>query len=185
MLAAIQAKELRPAYLLEANFATGPVYLWTGTGTLAWNSQNWLGIGNLGSVSPIEEGGDVMARGLTLGLSVFNSTFLPAVMNEFKTGLPVILYFALFTVANVLIPDPFTAFSGRMDKPTIEVGGATASLSINCENRLIDLKIAPDRRWTPQDQKIDFPADGFFDFVYSIQDKTIYFGVTANKNNTV
>ena len=50
--------------LLETVLATGePRDDRTGVGTLSWNSQTWLGIGNMLEVSAVEETDSIEARG--------------------------------------------------------------------------------------------------------------------------
>ena len=185
--AAIDSGMIRPALLVEANFTSGPVYLWTGRGTLAVTSlgRTFSGIGSLGSVSTIEEGSSVEARGVVLTLSGIDPTLLGDVLNEFQVGLPAIVWLALFDENNVLIPDPVISFSGRMDQPTLEVGGETAVISINCENRLLDMNVSVERRYTNEDQQRDHPEDRGFEFINAIQSVTIYWGRTPNSSNNL
>ena len=39
--AVVAAEIVRPAYLLELRLDSGDVNVWSGTGTLNWNSKNW------------------------------------------------------------------------------------------------------------------------------------------------
>ena len=52
-LAAIQSTNLRPAFFVEAHFVNGPIYVWTGRGSITWGGHTWLGVGTLGSISTI------------------------------------------------------------------------------------------------------------------------------------
>jgi len=57
-------------------------------------------------------------------------------MNEVQQGKPAIVYLGMFdATGTALIPDPVISFSGRVDQPTIAVGGDTASITIQCESR--------------------------------------------------
>jgi hypothetical protein len=176
VLTAIQSASVRPAFFVEGNFASGPVYLWTGLGPISWNGQTWLGVGTLGSITTIEEGATVEARGITLGLSGFDATLLGDVVNEFAVGLPVTVWLGLFDASGTLLADPIISFAGRMDQPTLTVGGDSASISINCENRLVEMNVAVDRRYTNEDQQIDYPGDQGFGWVNAIQEVTIIWG---------
>ena len=183
-LAAIQAGILRPALFVEANFVSGPVYLWTGLQSVAWNGQTWTGVGRLGTISTIEETSSVEAKGITMSLSGIDPTLLADVLGEFQVALPAAIYLGLFDDSMTLIPDPICCFAGMMDQPTIDVTGETATISINCENRLIEMNVPAGRRYTQEDQQRDYPADLGFGFVNSIQDAQIYFGsMASNKNN--
>ena len=175
-LAATQATLLRPALFIEAHFISGPPYVWSGFGSITWNSQTWTGIGTLGSVSTIEEGSTVEAKGITLTMSGIDATLLADVLGEFQVGLPAIVSLGLFDSTGALIADPVTSWSGRMDQPTIDVDGTTATIAINCESRLLDMNVAVDRRYTNEDQQLDHPGDRGLEFVNSIQEVVIYWG---------
>lgn len=187
MLAAITSNSLLPALFVEAYFATGPVYLWSGIGSISWNSQTWQGIGTMGSVSVIEEGSDVMAKGITLTLSGFDPALLADVLGEVQLGQPVVVYLGMFysTTPPSLIPSPITAWAGRIDQPTLNVSGEAATIAINCESRLLDMNASVARRYTDADQTIDFPGDRGMEFVSGIVETTIYWGAKPNSANNI
>ena len=183
-LAAISSAMLRPALFVQATFVSGPLYVWSGMGPITWNGQTWIGVGTLGTVSTIEEGSTVSAKGVTLTLSGLDPTLLEDVMEEFQVGLPALVYLGVFDATGALIADPVCCFSGRMDQPTIDISGTTASIAINCENRLVEMNVSVERRYTDEDQQLDYPGDLGFQFVNGIQDAQIYFGRSpSSKNN--
>lgn len=182
-LAAVQSTLIRPAFFVEAHFVNGPIYVWTGRGSVVWGGQTWLGVGTLGTISTIEEGSTIEAKGITLTLSGIDVTLLADILTEFQVGLPAIVYLGLFDETLTLIDDPVISWAGRMDQPTIDVDGQTCSVSINCENRLVEMNVAVDRRYTNEDQQLDFPGDRGMEFVSSIQDVTIYWGRTPSSIN--
>jgi hypothetical protein len=184
-LAAIQSGMLRPALFVEANFTSGPIYVWSGLGLITWGGHEWVGIGSLGSVSTVEESSTVEAKGVTLTLSGIDATLLEGILDEFQVGLPVLVTLGLFNEAGVLIADPVLAFAGQMDQPTLEVNGTAATISINCENRLFEMNVAVDRRYTNEDQQRDYPGDRGFEFVSSIQEAQIYWGRTPSSTNNL
>ena len=71
---------------------------------------------------------------------------------------------------------PFTLFDGQMDKMNIQDSGDTANVTITCESKLISLQNPKIRRYTLEDQKLDFPNDKGFEFIPSLQDKVITWG---------
>jgi hypothetical protein len=212
-LDAISSRVNKPALFFEVHFVSGPVYLWSGFQSIDWNGHTWLGAGGAINVSAVEEGSTVEARGITLSLSGVNTDFITDILDEFRVGLPAIVYLGFFETAtesgggsgyglggygeggygtggsssgdsNTLIPDPVIAWSGRTDQPTIDMDGSTATISVNCENRLIEMNVAMDRRYTNEDQQLDFPGDRGMEFVNSIQDVRIFWGqVPSSKNN--
>ena len=184
-IAAIESGMIRPALLVEANFTSGALNVWSGRGELTWDSKTWSGVGQLGSVSTVEEGSTVEARGVTLTMSGIDATLLTGIMTEFQVGLPATVWLALFDASNAIIANPVIAFRGRMDQPTIDVGGDTATISIACESRLLDMNNSVERRYTNEDQQRDYPGDRGFEFVNSIQEVTIYWGKTPSSHNNL
>ena len=184
-LGAMQGAVLRPALFVQATFVSGPIYVWSGIGQITWNGQVWTGIGTLGSISTIEEGSTVAAKGITLTLSGIDASLLNDVMTEFQVGLPVSVTLGVFDTNNALIADPVCCFSGRMDQPTIDVTGTLATIAINCENRLVEMNVAVDRRYTDEDQQMDYPGDLGFQFVNGIQEAQIYWGRSPSSQNNL
>lgn len=184
-LGALLAAGLRPALFVEMRFANENLYVWSGVGTVNWGDRNWIGVGTLGSISTIEEGCTVEARGITLHLSGIDQTSLGDVLVQIQQGLRAIVYLGLYDDSSppVLIADPVVSFAGRMDQPTISLDGRIVTISINCENRLVDLNVATDRRLTNEDQQLDHPGDRGLEFVNSIQEQIVYWGVAPNGNN--
>lgn len=185
MLAALTSTLVRPAIFAELHFATGPLYLWSGVGNISFGGQTWIGIGTFGSITTVEEGASLEARGITLTLSGINQSALAEALQNIQVALPVILYLGLFDAANALIADPLIAWKGRMDQPIIEVGGDTATISLQCESRLLDMDISVDRRYTLEDSVIDNPDDLGFQFVTAIQEFTILFGTTGQSQSNI
>ena len=184
-LGAMQGAVLRPALFVQAAFVSGPIYVWSGIVQITWNGQVWTGIGTLGSISTIEEGSTVAAKGITLTLSSIDASLLNDVMTEFQVGLPVSVTLGVFDANNALIADPVCCFSGRMDQPTIDVTGTLATIAINCENRLVEMNVAVDRRYTDEDQQMDYPGDLGFQFVNGIQEAQIYWGRSPSSQNNL
>ncbi len=178
MIAAFQASLLRPAIFVEATFATGTVYIWSGLGNVTWNSHTWVGVGSFGGISTTEEGSTVEAKGITLSLSGIDVGLLADVLQEFQIGAPVIVRLGLFdgAIPPALIASPIVSWSGQMDQPTIDVSGETATITINCENRLIEMNVPCDRRYTLDDASIDTPGDLALQFVAACSEINIYWG---------
>jgi hypothetical protein len=178
MLDAIQASQLLPAIFVQATMASGTVYLWSGLGNITWNGQAWQGVGSMLRISTIEEKALVTASGITVTLSGIDPTLLNDVLGEFQVCGRAIVFLGAFSAPGVLIASPIIVWSGLLDQPTIDVSGDSASISINCESRLIEMNVSVDRRYTDQEQQLDCPGDLAFSFVNSIQDQPIYWGQT-------
>jgi len=77
---------------------------------------------------------------------------------------------------NGIIPDPFLCFKGRADKPAIVPDPNSCVVGVAYESRLIDAARRRERRYTKEDQSLDFPNDLGFDQVPSLQDTVLTFG---------
>jgi hypothetical protein len=183
MTTALGSSLIRPAIFVQATFVNETVYVWNGLGIIPWNGQNWIGVGTLGAISNIEEGSNVEAKGISISMSGLDPRLLVDVIQNYQLGLPVMVWLALFDSSNNLIPSPILSFSGRMDQPTLTVDGTTCTISINCESKLIDMNVSCERRYTNDDQQLDYPGDRGFEFVNSIQEVTIYWGVSPSSTN--
>lgn len=164
------ADHLRVVVFVEMLFRSGYLRLWSGLGNIDWNGQTWTGYGVLGSISTISESVDIRADGTQLTLSGIPQDMLSKAINECVQGNPVRIYFGALDEGENVIAVPFMIFSGRMDVPTVDEGEDTSTITLTAENRLIDLQRARERRYTDQDQQIDFPGDRGFEFVPMVQE---------------
>ena len=184
-LAAITSQYIQPALFVELTFSNEILYVWSGVGSITWNGQVWVGVGTFGSITAIEEGTSLDARGMTFTLSGINQQALADALQNIQIALPVILYIGMFNGSGSLIADPIIAWQGRMDQPIISVGGDTVTISLQAESRLLDMDIAVDRRYTLDDSQIDDPGDLGFQFCTSIFQITILWGQSWSAINNL
>jgi len=163
------------AWLYEGEFASGWVRLWSGIGPLSWDGETWSGVGTLLGMSGADETTEVRAARLIISLSGVPSDLLAAALGDARSGKPGRVYLAFFTGGSI-VADPALHFEGRLDVPAIEDGPDTATISISYESELIDLERARERRYTPEDQSIDYPGDLGFAYVAALQDAQITWG---------
>jgi len=172
----VDSSQLSPALLVKFEFASGDVRFWTGYGSKTYNSEEYTGIGDVMGVSTIEEVQDIRATSVTFTLSGLNSNVISAALQSQYQGRPVTMWFAVLDSSGNLIPNPYELFSGRMDVISFSDDGNAADFAIKCESNAIDIRKARERRYTPEDQKIDYPNDKGLEFVPKIQDIDIVWG---------
>jgi hypothetical protein len=170
MLTALAGKSVQPFYMVHIAFLSDDVYLWTGIGAVTWNGHDWTGVGTFGGVSPITQTDDLSAENITLFLSGVPSGLVNSTLTECRQNLPVEVWVGFLDDTGVIIVDPAKGFTGSIDVPTIQDSGETVTISITAENPLVALQRASQRRYTNDDQKIDFPTDDGFQFVPLIQE---------------
>jgi hypothetical protein len=181
MVTEVTTAQLAPVLLASLSFST-PVYLWSGYGNLVYNSTTYLGLGTLGTISPLEETTDLAARGLTLRLSGVPTANVSLALTENYQGRECsIMFGALSPTAGTLIASPVTVFAGRMDVMQITDDGNTAEITMTAESKLMDFKRPREIRYTDEEQQQLFPGDVGLEFVNDIQEKAIFWG---NPNQT-
>lgn len=188
LITALSARTLNIVVFVQIGFKSETVYVWSGIGNVTWNGQTWTGLGALLGFSSLTDYSDVTAKGITLTFSGIDPTLLPETLTDFQLAQPVTIYFALWSVAGsppTVIDTPFVAWSGLTDQPTITIPGTEATISINCEDRLIETDVPADRRYTQEDTQLDNPGDLGCSFVDSIQEITLYWGSTPLSTNNV
>jgi hypothetical protein len=137
MTTQVSASELAPIILASLSFST-PVHLWSGYGTITYNGTGYLGIGTLGTISPIEETTDLAARGISLQLSGVPTAQIAIALTENYQGRECSILFAAMASDGTLVSTPVTVFSGRMDVMTINDDGEQAIIGMTAENKLVD-----------------------------------------------
>lgn len=171
-----QCQALNVAIVVSITLASGNVVsVWSGVGP---GPGGAVGVGSFLAVSSIEEGNDVFARGIVLTLSGFNASLISDVLSDYAQGLPVTVY---LSINGTLYP----AWVGRTDQPRISVSGNTASISVACENRLVEMNTSATQfRYTQECQAIFYPNDLAFSAVNSVAVQSqLYWGRVPNNQN--
>ena len=177
---ALQADRVYPILLAEATFDSGALRIWNGNGDLTALGETWTGTGLMLSISPAEETAEIRATGISIVLSGIPSAIISIALGEDYQGRAARVYVGAFDASTgAVITDPILAFQGQIDTMPIEESGDTATIVLTVESRLIQLEKASLRRYTAQDQKVEFPNDTGFDHVAAIQDVQIVWGVAS------
>lgn len=176
MQTASTADLVRPIFLVQMAFPSANLNMWSGIGDLTVDSVDYVGAGNLLSVSEVTETSDVRANGVRLSLSGVSSALITKARDEDYQGRELKILLGAMDASNSVIADPVIVFSGFMDTMTINDGGETAVISVTAENRLIEFEKTRVRRYTAEDQKIDYPNDKGLEFVAEMAEKEIIWG---------
>jgi hypothetical protein len=181
---ACAADVVKPAYLVELVFDSGPLRMWTGRGEYNWSATGrvFQGVGDLLAVSDVEETQRVEANGITLTLSGVDSSNLSYALGQNYRNRRARVWLALFDPATGnLIADPVSVFAGRMDTMKITDAATSAQIAITCESKLIDLQRARERRYTHEDQIDLYPGDLGLEYVAGLQEREIAWGKAEPK----
>lgn len=164
---------LSPCILCRAVFADGTLLMWSGIGNLTFNGNTYAGVGDFLNVSPVQETSEVKSLGVSVTLSGIPSSTLAEVLGQSRLGKYITIWLGLLTAAGALIADPVQLFYGEIDSPSIVESGDTASVTVQCESRLIDLERSRERRYTDQDQQQKYPGDESLRYVAALQNREV------------
>jgi hypothetical protein len=167
---------MRLALLVEMEFASGFLRLWSGLGPLTYSGREWTGAGTLFGFDNIEETRAVVANGATIFLSGIPVDLVSACINDAQQGKIGRIYLAVMDANGAVDGDAVELFVGRLDVPTINDEGANCTISISYESRMIDLTRPREWRYTQESQQVLHPGDLGFEYVTSIQDQEIVWG---------
>lgn len=174
MVTEVQSAVVTLAFLVKLEFpAFGDVNLWTGVRPVIFDGDTYSGVGDLLGVSDIVEEGSLKASSVTFTLSGIPAANLSLALTENVQDRPARAWLAMFNSSDNIIADPIPIFVGRMSTMDIVEKADTSSISIVAENILTLLNRASNRRWTDEDQQIEFPNDTFFKFVVRTQDQDL------------
>lgn len=180
MQTAATADLVRPIFLVQMAFPSANLNMWSGIGDLTVDSVDYVGAGNLLSVSDVTESTEVRANGVRLSLSGVSSALITKARDEDYQGRELKILLGAMDASNSVIADPVVVFSGFMDTMTINDAGETAVISVTAENRLIEFEKTRVRRYTAEDQKIDYPNDKGLEFVAELSEKEIVWGQSSS-----
>jgi len=139
-------------------------------------AQDYVGAGDLLSISEIEESADLKANGASVTLTGIKTSLVQTARDEDYQGRKMTISLGAMNETASVIATPAILFTGFMDVMTINDGGEYSTINVTCENKLIAFERSNRRRNTDGDQRIDHPADEGFSFVTSIVEKDFYWG---------
>lgn len=175
---------LRPVVFCYLEIGTSPYIRVCNYHTIEDGEGNiWYGIGNLGTISVIEESDELKMHGINLSL-----TSPPGVNNRFdyindalntdwqwKTGN---LYIGLLDENMALFDGhPKLIFSGQINNITIDAG-ETFIINVSLESFFVDWQRPRIRRYTYEDQIKEFPDDMGLQFASKTTEMEIIWGRT-------
>ena len=200
----INKDTVNPFFAAELQFdGNNLIRMWTGQGTLVLaDGSQWVGLGQLLSISAIEETSEIAVKGATLTLSGVPQSLLSLALSNPYQGRVCRIYFGTFTIGQllqqsssyILLQDgsridlqsgaesSFSEiFSGYMDQMNVEEGPESSTIELTVENKLIDLERARTARFTNFYQKSVYPNDKGLEFVEDLQDRQIPWGKVSEE----
>ena len=183
----LAGKKVTLAFLVWFDFTSEPVHLWiNGNGLLKTNDgQEWKGLGQIGSISGIEQAVNGDAPEMSFTLSGIDAQIMRLARDEYDAevkGRFVYVLVQFFGVDDPEDPDnqrpldnPYPVACGRCLRPEFQADAESGerSVAIKAES-LFSLRSRPKyAMYTDADQQRRFAGDRGFEFVASLVNKVV------------
>lgn len=162
-LTEIAATYYEPVSLIKFEFDT-PVYVHNRLGTISYDGNDYLGVGDYGEIEPIRESERLGPHPIRMKLSGLDATLLAEALDAGTFGDAVTCYEGYLDTDGALVSDPWLAGSGTFDHASIKTG-KDASIIITVQNDLAVLDQTNGERFSDEAQRRIDPDDKFFEFV--------------------
>ena len=166
-------------FAIKAEFDTDDILVWSGIDDIVINSETYLGAGSLLSVSSTEENSELKSNGMAVSLSGMDSTIVNYALTENYQNRPITLFMGYVMGGTNEVAGTLTAFKGRMTSLIINDSPEGSRVTIDSENRLVDLDRPSNLRYTKESQNFLHSGDTSLNRVASLQDKIILWGKTS------
>ena len=180
---ALQSTTVRLVTFAELDFASGTLYVHDGLGTYAWGGNNWLGVGDFGGISSVEEGAEVSPYSLNLTLSGLDAGLVSTALTENYFMREVKVYLGLLNHLDALIDTPTQIWSGFMDVMSVTAGASGGdSITLTAESDLGRFDRSANLRYTDTMLRKRDANDKFFEFLKDIEGVKVSWGKMTSEN---
>ncbi len=169
----MNSSAIQLAYFVEIEFNSGTVHFWSGLGDIVLDPPDlespvsggtiWTGAGNLIGIQPAREPIAVVSSGLSISLDGVDPAIISLALLDVRQNKPVSCWFGFMNTDGTVVggdSGPYLFFKGKVDSMHVSPGPEAATIVLQAESELISLNRARIRRFTHQDQLIDYGASG-------------------------
>ncbi len=167
-------------FAVKAEFDTDDILVWSGIDDLVIGSDTYTGAGTLLSVSNSEDNLELKSNGLVVALSGMDTTVVNYALTENYQNRPITIFMGYVMGGTNEVSGTLTLFKGRMTSLVINDTPEGSTVTIDAENRLVDLDRPSNLRYTKESQNFLHSGDTGFNRVASLQDKQINWGKTSD-----
>ena len=167
-------------FAVKAEFDIDDILIWSGTDDLVIASETYTGAGNLLSISNSEDNLELKYNGLVVSLSGMDTTIVNYALTENYQNRPITIFMGYVMGGTNEVAGTLTLFKGRMTSLVINDTPEGSTVTIDAENRLVDLDRPSHLRYTKESQNFLHDGDTGFNRVASLQDKQINWGKSSD-----
>ena len=168
-------------FAIKAEFDTDDILLNTSIGDLVIDGDTYEGAGQLLSISEIEDSNDLKSAGVTFSITGMDQQVLSYALTENYQNRPITLLMAFISGGTDQVSASIVLYKGRMVQMNISDDPNGASISLQTENRLMDLRRPSNYRYTKESQASLYAGDNSLNEVAKIQDMKINWGRGRNQ----
>lgn len=163
-------------FAIKAEFDTDDILLHTSLGDLVIDGETYEGAGELLAISEIEDSNDLSSAGVTFSITGMDSQVLGYALTENYQNRPITLLMAFLSGGTDQVVASMVLYKGRMVQMNISDDPNGASIVLQTENRLMDLRRPSNYRYTKESQASLYANDSSLNEVAKIQDMKINWG---------
>ena len=167
-------------FAVKAEFDTDDILIWSGTDDLIIGSETYTGAGTLLAISNTEDNLELKSNGLVVSLSGMDTTVVNYALTENYQNRPITIFLGYVMGGTNEVAGTLTLFKGRMTSLVVNDTPDGSTVTIDAENRLVDLDRPSNLRYTKESQNFLHDGDTGFNRVASLQDKQINWGKTSD-----
>ena len=175
---ALSEENVFPFLAVKGFFDSGNILVWSGIDDITIDSETYTGAGTLLAVSGFEETKEMKTNGITVSLAGMDETVLSYALSENFQNRKLIVHFGFLDGGTNEVKGVMNAFTGRMTSMNISDDTTGSTVTVNAENRLIDLEKASMLRYNKESQKFvaGGTTDTAFNRVLKLADQEILWG---------
>jgi len=184
---ALSEENVFPFLAVKGFFDSGNILVWSGIDDITIDSETYTGAGTLLAVSGFEETKEMKTNGITVSLAGMDETVLSYALSENFQNRKLIVHFGFLDGGTNEVKGVMNAFTGRMTSMNISDDTTGSTVTVNAENRLIDLEKASMLRYNKESQKFvaGGTTDTAFNRVLKLADQEVLWGRTTSTSGNL
>lgn len=172
--AALDDDTVSLAVLVFIDWPSDPMYTWSGVGSISWNSQTWVGTGNLGHIDKVADSLEKGDIGVELTLNYLDDDLRNEVITTDPVGVDASIYLALMD-ADVQVVEAYEIFPGFVDQVEILDSGDSGAIKVRLASELARLARPVWFQLSDAHQQDLFPGDRGMEFATRM-DEPLFWG---------
>ncbi len=176
----IESASVQPVILVKIEFDT-PVYVHSGFGTITFDSNDYTGVGSLGSIAGVEDAEDNTPQPVQISLSAIPAGYIAEALDSTTYGDRVTLYHGFRGDDGLLVADPEVPWKGYLEYASVE--GETETVTLHCQHYLTVLNKKRGGRFTDEDLQRAYFGDLGLQYIHLQNGLTFPWGKEGSINS--